>query len=108
MSTFNTFTPSVANTTLAVTNSTGNVSIAGTGSALFVGNVSTVEAFVAVGNSAVTVAAGGTKSATSDGGFSIPPNTYRIITLPPDATHIAGITAASATTLRISRGEGGS
>ena len=97
MSTFSSFTPA-ANATIAVTTSTGNVAIAGTGATLRLANVTSVECFVAVGNSAV---------AATTGSFSVPGNTQVFISIPNEATYVAAITAATTTTLRISRGDGG-
>ena len=106
MSTFS-FTPANVNATLGVSTVTGNVALTGTGTVLRIANMSTVEAFVALGASTVTVAAGGSKSSADDGGFSIPGATVTFMTLPPDATTIAGITASGTTTLRLNRGDGG-
>lgn len=97
MSTFQPFTPA-ANASLSVTTSTGRVAVAGTGATLRLANVTSVECFVKVGD--VTV-----EAATTD--FSVPGNTQVLISIPNTATHVAAITAATTTTLRISRGDGG-
>lgn len=97
MSTFQSFTPA-ANASISVTNASGSAAISGTGGTLRLANVSTVECFVKVGGSTVT-------AATTD--FSVPANTQVFISVPNTATHVAAITAASTTTLRISRGDGG-
>lgn len=109
MSRNNSFTPGAVNSTFACTTTSGTTPIAltGTGSTVLVQNVTSVEGFVAVGSSTVSVVAGGATSKASDGGFSVPGNTMRALSIPLDATHIVGITAASVTTFRISRGEGG-
>ena len=106
MSNFPPFTPGAVNATLGVSTVSANVALSGSGSALRIANVSTVEAFVALGSSTVAAVAGGTKGSADDGGFSIPGATVTVLTLPPDATHLAGITGASTTTLRINRGDG--
>jgi hypothetical protein len=106
MSTFNRFTPGAINGTLGCSTVTTSASLTGTGAVLRVANVSTVEAFVAVGSSTVAAVAGGTKSAASDGGLSIPGATITFVTLDPGVTHIAGITASSTATLRFNRGDG--
>lgn len=97
MSTFQSFTPA-ANASISVTNTTGRAAISGTGATLRLANVSTVECFVKVGDSTV-------EAATTD--FSVPANSQVFISVPNTATHVAAITAASTTTLRISRGDGG-
>lgn len=91
------FSPA-ANASLSVTTSTGRVAVSGEGSSLRLANVTSVECFVKVGD--VTVVA-------TTGDFSIPGNTAIIISIPNTATYVAAITAATTTTLRISRGEGG-
>jgi hypothetical protein len=105
MSRNNAYTPGALNATLAVTSVTGAATLSGSGSQVRIYNAGTVEAFTAF---AATVAGGGTKTATDDGGFSIGPAQVVFLTLPPGATTIAGITASGAgtTTLRINRGDG--
>lgn len=97
MTTTTAFSPA-ASASLSVTTTTGNVAISGTGSTLRLANVTAVECFVTVGTSTVT-------AAITD--FSIPGNTIVLLAIANTATHIAAITGATTTTLRISRGEGG-
>jgi len=89
------FTPQV-NVSLAVTTTTGRVAVSGTGSVLRLANVSSVECFVTVGDSTVT-------ATTTD--FPIPGNTVVFMEIPNIATNVAAITAATTTTLRVSRGD---
>lgn len=63
-----------------------------------VANISSVEAFVSFGTSQ-------TADAISLVSLSIPGNTVQYVALATDATHVAGITAATTTTLRVTRGE---
>ena len=97
MSTFSSFTPA-ANASISVTTTTGRTAISGTGATLRLCNVTSVECFVTVGDSTVV-------ATTSD--FSVPGNTVAFISVPNTATHVAAITGATTTTLRISRGDGG-
>jgi hypothetical protein len=97
MTTATAFSPGF-NATLAVSTATSRVAVTGTGSTLRLANVTTVECFVAIGDSAVN-------AAISD--FSVPGNTAILLAIPNTATYVAAITAATTTTLRISRGEGG-
>lgn len=106
MSRYDNFAPGAVNATLGVTTVTGGVTLSGTGTSVMISNVTSVEAFVALGGSKVTVAAGGTKTSADDGGLSVPGNVTVIYTLPPDATTLAGITASGTTTLRLNRGDG--
>jgi hypothetical protein len=109
MSTFNRFTPGAVTGTLGVTTVAGGqvVALSGAGSVLRIANATTVPAFIALGTATVTVAAGGTTTKASDGGFPIMGASVEYITLPPDATHLVGITGSGTTTLRLNRGDGG-
>lgn len=98
MSTFQPFTPG-ANFSISVTTTTGNVAITGAGTTLRLANVSAVECFVATGV--------GSGVAATTAGFSVPGNSQVLITVPSATTYLAAITAATTTTLRISRGDGG-
>jgi len=96
-----------SNSTLVCTTTTGNVTIGGSGDVLVIANVGTVEAFVGWGNDATpTVVAGGTITAGSTGGMSVPPGIVTTVRSVPSSNIIAGITNAGTTTLRISRGSG--
>jgi hypothetical protein len=106
MTDYQRFTPGAVTATLGVTTVSGSVSLTGGGSVLRVLNASTVPAFIALGGSTVTVATGGTTTKASDGGYPIAGASVEYITLSPTDTHIAGITAATTTTLRINRGDG--
>lgn len=97
MTTTTAFSPA-ANASLSVTTTTGRVAISGTGGTLRLANVTSVECFVAVGDNTVVA---------TTGDFSVPGNTPVFLAIPNTATHVAAITGATTTTLRISRGEGG-
>lgn len=86
------------NFSISVTTSSARVNVTGEGTTLRLANVSTVECFVAFGGSTVTAAA-------TD--FSMPANTQVFVTVPSGTSYVAAITASGATTLRISRGDGG-
>lgn len=104
-----------ANATLACSPTTGSTRLAFTPvnagaqrllSARMV-NLGPSEVFVAFGDSAVTVTAGGAVNSADDGGFSLPPGVVEIFCIDPGHTHVVGITAAGgAATLRISLGYG--
>ena len=109
MSTFTRFTPGAINGVLAADTTKGGVAVAlpaGTGSVVRIANSTTVPAFVALGDSKVTVAGAGSKSSAASGGFAIPAATVVFLTLPPDATTLAGITETSSTILWVNRGDG--
>lgn len=91
------FTPA-GNFSIAVTTTSGNVATTGAGTTLRLANVAAVECFVAFGGSDVV-------ALTSS--FSVPGNTQILVSVPSGTTHVAAITAATTTTLRISRGDGG-
>jgi len=107
MSTFQSFSLPANNDTLACSTKAASVALSGTGDTILVSNVTTVEAFIAAGDSTVTVVAGGSSTKAADGGTSVPGGTTLTFSVPDTVTHLAGITGASTTTLRISRGSGG-
>lgn len=81
---------------LAVTTSTGNVALPGTGPVVMIANVGSAEAFVKFGGSTVTAATTDESIANGHGRcFQVQTQTY-----------VAAITAASTATLRISQGIG--
>lgn len=92
--------------TLAVSNSSGTVTIAnGSGQDFEFKNVGTAEAFVQLGT---TVVAGGTVSAET-GGLSIPVGGILMYNFPnaiDGAVVFAGITASGSTVLRVTQGTG--
>lgn len=102
------FSLPAVNGTIAVTTTSQRIALQGAGAVVTLANVSTVECFVAVGDSTVVATAAATPAATSatDGSMSIPANSWASFAIPLDATHLAAVTAASTTTLRVSRGEG--
>lgn len=75
-----------------------NDTIGGTGNQILLMNSTSQACFVAVGDSTIEAAVG--TCAVVHG------NTTRVFTIPPTATHIAGITASGSTTLYYARGEG--
>ena len=92
------FTPG-ATATLAVTTSTGNVSLGRKGGdQMRVCNIAGGQiAFVKFGTSAVT-------AAVTD--LPILPGTAEIFSVPRDATHVAAITSTSTATLYVTSGDG--
>lgn len=99
----NGFTPG-ASGTIAVTTTSAALAVTGQGKTLYVNNVGSTECFIAIGDSTVEAVAGGALTAMS-GGMSIPPGFSCAIGIDRN-THIAAITAASTTTLRVTRGDG--
>lgn len=93
----NPFSIPAAAVSLAVTSTTGNVALAGSGNQLLVKNVGATECFLTVGSSTV-------EATTAN--MSVPPGEIAVYTIPISATHVAAITASSTTTLRLARGEG--
>lgn len=85
---------------LAVTTVTGNVQLGTCDTTIIIYNVTSQEVFYAVGTSSGTAAS----TSTSD---SIPGNFYVIVDLPKSTTgmYLAGITAATTTTLRVVMGK---
>lgn len=102
------FSIPAVNGTIAVTTTSQRIALQGAGSVVLVANVSTVECFIAVGSSTVVAVAAAASPATdaTDGSMSIPPNTSATFSIPDTATHLAAVTAATTTTLRVSRGDG--
>lgn len=108
----------VLNATIACTGTSQNVSLGVTlangnrytdaPNTVIISNVGTNEAFVAFGGSDVTVTAGGTITATSDGGACVPAGAIVSFSANlPTETHAAGICGAGlTTTLRLTRGYG--
>lgn len=96
--------------TLACTTTSGstNVVLGTVGDKLLIQNEGPSTAFLAFGNTGVTVTAGGTVNASNDGGFPILPGA--IIDVRVDASgsglNVAGITASGTATVRITRGSG--
>lgn len=108
----------VLNATIACTDTTQAVSLGVTlangnqyadgPNTVIVSNVGTNEAFVAFGKSDVTVAAGGTITASNDGGACVPAGAIVSFSANlPNETHAAGICRTGlTTTLRLTRGYG--
>lgn len=104
-----------ANATLACSSSTGSTRLALTtinaGAQRFLSvrvvNLGPGEVFLAFGDSAVTVTAGGSTNSANDGGFSVPPGMNELFDLRSGDTHVAGICAGTDTArVRISVGYG--
>ena len=94
--------------TLAVTGTSSNVQLSTCGPVAIVYNISTQEAFYALGSTSATaaVAQSSTTSPVASQ-YSIPGNTYVVINVPnagAPAWYLAAITATSTTTLRIVQG----
>lgn len=84
---------------LSVSGVTGNVQLSNCGPSVVLMNIGTQELFYNVGQVSTTAAT------TSN--YSLPPNTYIVITVPtnsPAGWYLAAITAANTTTLRITQG----
>lgn len=98
------------NSTLAATTTSGNtpVQLGAIGDTIMVFNDSNTTVFLAFGNSSVTVTAGGSASATSDGGYAVGGGMKESIRVndPGAGVWVAGITAAGTATVRLSRGSG--
>lgn len=94
----NPFTPG-ASSTRAVTTSSANVALTRNGSeqVLIFAPAANAVAFIKFGDSNVT-------AAVTD--IAIAPGFNRIFTIPPGATHVAAITAASTATLYFTCGDG--
>ena len=96
------------NSTLACGTATGSTPLllGASGDTLMLSNDGGATAFLAFGTAATTVAAGGAVNATTDGGMALLPGVVTTVRVDNAFTHIVGITAAGATTVRISRGSG--
>lgn len=97
---YNPFTPSSTSVTLSVTDASARVPLAGVGQnqALIFSPAASDVAFVAFGDSTVVA---------TTAGMAIPPGFNRVITIPPNATHIAGIAGATDTaTIYLTLGDG--
>lgn len=96
--------------TLACTTTSGSspVQLGTVGDTLALRNDGSVTVFLAFGNSNVTVAAGGTATASNDGGMPLMAGeVYHVrVDNPGSGLFVAGITATGTTTVRISRGSG--
>jgi hypothetical protein len=95
------FTPCLASAgaqTLSVSSSSSNIQLATCGPNVMLFNITAQEAFYNLGSASSTVA--------TTSSFSIPGNSYIILTVPNGATgyYLAAITATSTTTLRVSQG----
>lgn len=98
MSSLPAFTPGGATATLAVTTASANVALNRSGAnQLLVLNLGDAEAFVDFGDSAKT-------AATTD--TPVPAGGWIMLSIPPDATHAAAITASGTATLRLTPGDG--
>lgn len=97
-----------SNSTLACGTTTGTTALllGPSGDSLVLRNDGGATAFLAFGSSTVTVVAGGAVNATSDGGMALLPGSVETVRVDNAFTHIAGITAAGTTIVRISRGSG--
>lgn len=104
-----------ANATLACSSTTGSTRLALT--AVNAGahrvlsarvlNLGPSEVFLAFGDSAVTVTAGGAVNSANDGGMSLPPGAIEVFDYQPGDTNVVGVCAAGGTaTVRISLGYG--
>lgn len=92
----NPFTPG-GSATLAVTSTTGRIALAASGNQVLIYSAGTAPAFIKFGTATV-------EAAVTD--IAIPSGFNRIFTIPPGATHVAGITASSTATLYFTRGDG--
>lgn len=95
------FTPCLASAgaqTMSVSNTSSNIQLAVCGPNVLVFNITAQEAFYNLGSTSATAA--------TTSSFSIPGNSYILLTVPTGATgyYLAAITATSTTTLRISQG----
>lgn len=97
-----------SNSTLACGTATGTTALllGPSGDSLVLSNDGGATAFLAFGSGTVTVVAGGAVNATSDGGMALLPGAVVTVRVDNAFTHVAGITAAGTTTVRISRGSG--
>jgi hypothetical protein len=82
---------------LSLTTASGRAAMVGDGRQVLVSNLGYVVAHLAFGNSSVVATAAFT---------AIFPGIPYTLTVPQDATHVAGITADGATTVQITRGYG--
>jgi hypothetical protein len=93
----NPFTPG-GSATLAATTSSGRVALdTHGGMQVLIFSAGTAVTFIKFGDSTVT-------AAVTD--IAIPSGFNRIFTIPPGATHVAGITGASTATVYFTRGDG--
>lgn len=93
----NPFTPG-GSATLAVTSTTGRTALASTqGNQVLIYSAGTAPAFIKFGDATV-------EAVVTD--IAIPSGFNRIFTIPPGATHVAGITASSTATIYFTRGDG--
>jgi ABC-type uncharacterized transport system YnjBCD substrate-binding protein len=94
------FPLNVASTNLSATTTSTNPSsrLPDGGSQLIVKNSGSVEVFVATGV--------GSATAVSASSMSVLPGTVEVFTIPENHTHVAAITAAGSTTVRVYRGYG--
>jgi len=92
--------------TLAVTGTSANVQLAGCGPVVIVYNITSQEAFYAVGatSAAAATAQSSSTAAPIAGTFSIPGNTFVVLNINTQSPYLAAITATSTTTLRIVQG----
>ena len=93
----NPFTPG-ASATRAVTTSSANVAIPGSGMQVLIYSAGSAVSFIKFGTSDAVTAA------VTD--IAIPSGFNRIFTIPPGTTHVAAITGASTATLYFTRGDG--
>jgi hypothetical protein len=103
------FKPSSPSSTIAVTNSSQRVAIAGPGNyvdSVYLANIGTKECFIAFGDATATATAGGNATAASDGSMSIPAGFYGVISN-IGQSNIAAVCAGTDTTfLRVTPGTG--
>lgn len=96
--------------TLACTTTSGstNVILGTAGDSMLIQNEGPSTAFLAFGNSGVTVAAGGVANAANDGGFPVLAGAIVMLRVNDrgNGLNVAGITASGTATIRISVGSG--
>lgn len=93
----NPFTPGGSSTLAATTSSAAVALAASQGAQVLIYSAGTATTFIKFGDSTVT-------AAVTD--IAIPSGFNRIFTIPPGATHVAGITGASTATVYFTRGDG--
>lgn len=94
---FNPCTVAAGAQSMSVTTTTSNVQLTTCGPNLLVFNITSQEAFYAIGKTSSTTA--------TTGSFSIPGNSYIMLSVPSGTAYwFAAITGSSTTTLRLSQG----